>query len=203
MANLSLDTFLNSELYKITIIGPGANGTYGGVGYLTSQINLNAATEWEAALPAPSVLEGVNKYIQKGAGTAQSTLPWTFTEQAWVGSQPLQISFTLGFIASNNARTQVLEPTQKLLAIPGVHSTTSAGIGAMSMDLMVAPASKSIGYYWIETSFLKIGNLLPVSSDVNYSTTLTKEGLPVSAEMNLTFMTNKAVLRSEILRWFK
>lgn len=186
MPTLWLDSFQASDYYRIILKHPKREDI---IGYLTSDLSISTEAQWSNFAETP--FSGFN---QKLGVTGKTTIPWSFTTQTYQGTEPLDISFSLGFISKNNGKTDVVEPMTSLSCWP------LPDVSAALLEGPVAPWGKCcsvIGKYFSILDFL-----LPRNASLTYSSTIGKDGYPVSGTVELTFVTVKAVTVEIMEGWF-
>ena len=188
MPTLWIEQIYASPLYRLDMHHP----IHGHVrGMLTSQINISTESDWASLADQP--MESLSKIAQPIIG--RSTQTFLFTTQAWMGTEPLMLSFTLSFLAytPGKARNQVMDPARNLLKwnLPPDRSSP-----------MKLPVPIGGDCCTIRHQRFTINNLLPRTVEVNFAHTYTKDGFPIKAEVSITFKTKQAVSAKEIDNWF-
>ena len=112
MGKYKLEDFLGSPLYQCELIHPERENV---IGWLNKPISLSTQSDWSAMAEFPSVSKGL--YAMQYA-TGRTSLTWIGTSQAWQGTQPVNVSIGLTFVALENAYEEVHLKCRDLLGWP-------------------------------------------------------------------------------------
>lgn len=192
MASLWISSFYASGLYKVYIDAP-AHGVSNLIAYQTADFSITTSANWTAS---SDQLDVTNSKWAKYASvaTGKTALINMFTYQAYQGTEPMDITFQFAFLGVTDAKSEVVDKCTTLGKIP--LSPTASGI------LVEAPAYEG-KWCSVWTNYMKITEwLVPTSTTITYSSTLSKAGYPVKADVSMSFRTKKAVTAPDFTGWF-
>lgn len=192
---LYIDEFFASDPYKIKIYLP-----YQGVieGWLTSPIEFSTQSSWTDFAHQP--FQGSGLTSQVGGAVASSggfsTTMGAFTFQKWEGTQPVHLSFEVGYVGVRDTYSEVVLPMINLAVGP---------LPPEYGNPLIPPANIMEGIWsWIETQWMFVDELLPVSATPRFDHTYDALGMrPISGKVALEFQTTRAMDKQTIIGWFK
>ena len=195
MAKYKLEEFFNSPLYRCELIHPERKNV---TGYLNKPISLSTQSDWSAMAEFPSVSRGL--YTMQAA-SGRTAMTWIGTSQAWQGTQPVNVSIGLTFVAIENSWEEVHEPCMRLLGWPLPEDKAQWPV--IKTPLWLGLPGESGGYiHALIGDHLIIDSLLPQSVTIDHDKVMDKGGIPVKAEVTIDFVTSCAMAATDIERWY-
>lgn len=162
-------------------------------GFLIAPISLQTANTWEnlAEIRGGNVFDYGMQRI-----TDRSTVVRQTTQQLWRGSEIPKISLQMGRVALFDAKKEIIEDARI-----GLRWNLSRG----GSTLMKPPIDYEMGCIDIQVGkWLNIKNMLPVSCDVNFDTTMDRyQHAPIKHEMTMQLQCDRAIDCNELDAWFK
>jgi hypothetical protein len=150
------------------------------------------------------------KILGLGALTSQS-----MTAQVWEGTQPIEMSLELEFVAESNPTTEVLEPIKELLRMTMPSRGHSGGFlldppGPVYKDIVDWKAFESVKgegkadrQITVQIgNFLKFDNVVIESVNTTFHSMMHSSGIPLRATCAVTFKTFFIQLKEDIPRLF-
>lgn len=186
---LFLDQFNNTDMYRIDFIGP-FNSQHG---WLIAPIQLATTSSWSAMSDMQN-MGGFAQAAQHAIG--RSTLITIFTRQMWMGSEMVQFTFEVGYVALRNSFDEVVKPIRELLKFP---------LPPTLEDPLVPPANamlSSADRFTIKSKYFEIPDLLPVNVQPQFSKVMAEDGHPVSGTCSLTFQSHQIVSQEVLNSWW-
>lgn len=182
---------LRSSNYMVTIFG-GAKPAIRGI--MITPPSFATQAKWDSALQNLQTGPGgvVGDVVKLGASQLGLSLnPAIATKQIYAGTELIEISLTIGLLASEDPQKEVVGPFSDYLAIPA----------PSSVALVVTPPVKAGTLYTIATSWFTAPEMVPVMAQVQPENVLHK-GLPISAQVTMTFRTSEAIDAKKVKAWF-
>jgi hypothetical protein len=189
---LYLREFRASETYKLRLFCPEVGIVEC---WMTAPPQFATLAEWSNVgeqIFGQSMLDSVAQ-----ATTGTSLQIGAFTFQKWQSTGPIDITFEVGFVAVDDAMTDVVEPVKKLLKFP-LSPTFSKMLLKPPVNSFKGPYCSAKGGNWFV-----IDGLLPQNVQPEWNHVMDTSGRPLSARVTVTFKTYRAISREDIERWFK
>ena len=106
----------------------------------------------------------------------------------------MDITFQFAFLGVTDAKSEVVDKCTTLGKIPLSPKTNGM--------LIESPAYEG-KWCSVWTNYMKITQwLVPTSTTITYSSTLSKAGYPVKADVSMSFKTKRAVTAPDFVGWF-
>lgn len=192
---LNLEKFKNSDTYQIRLIHPNASIGQGGVviGWLAAPIVVATASSWSNAAEQRFAGGKIDAAMQWATG--RSLTSGAFTYQKWQGPQPVNVSFELAYVATRNAFDEVVKPVRELMKFPLPPEFSAA--------LLKPPVDPFGEVCFASAKWFIIPDLLPESTQPQFSHVLSRTGHPTSATVTVSFLSKRAVTVKDVEGWFK
>ena len=204
------------EAYKVKITSYRSHTSV--IGLMQDSVQLKVASVWTPIVPA-GIFAAANAMAQVATGGKTSIVTRATTRRMWSGTSPLIMSLRLKFEAVNDAKREVVEPCRVLqaLALPSEPSVDPDNPD--SRGILLGPPGptpyllnglveykgkntllKGVTEYFSRSKngeyiIVELGNLVAfwnviVSSvAVSFPPKFTREGFPISADVNIVFET--------------
>lgn len=162
--------------------------------YLRSDWTVQADSQYASMVEgadAPGALDTLVQVASSQVGMSTSLQSQMATYQKWTGSSPIRFSFELLFVAMEDARKEVLEPTARLITLCYPPDTR--------LGLFIPPDNKIV---LTVGSFLKVPNVLINTAVPTYWKEMTPEGIPLGATVQVELSTYRTPVGNEIKSFF-
>jgi hypothetical protein len=187
---LWIKQFYNNMDYRVDMTHAYQPTVYG---YLTAPLVLSTRSGWSTMVESPfKEWSGVAQMT-----TGRSTQVWLATEEAWTGTEPISIQLTMAFIALENTKSEVVEPTLNLLKYPLPPDRTDPIKPPAKM-----PQKKGCSLFIGLSMYIPETDLVPVDAQVTYSTVKDHAGYPIRADATVSFKTPRAMSAVDLGGWF-
>lgn len=201
-----------SDHYKVTVTTGGKEIA---TGWTPASIRFGVQSRWST--PLESIVSDPLVFAAASVFDTSPYFDW-MALAVWMGSEPIQMTIPLEFVAETDAQAEVIEPIKNLLklALPTKDKGFLIPPGPRPLGEIKVPASipgsesisKALKSMFNSTSgeiirinignVISFGRIVVLATDVELSNIVDPDGVPMFGTVNLTFRTFDAMDKAEI-----
>lgn len=184
---LRINNLVNAPAYRVILDKPGQPAV---IGVLSAPISFSTSANWQ---DTTSQLGGSEVQAVAQVFGRSTVIPF-FTDQVWMGSNLVELSIRMTFLARSSAQSEVIDPMKVLLSwcLPPVR------------ELATPPPVKKGEYITVAVgNWCTIPLLVPISVVGDPENVFSKQdGRPVKADVTVGLRTSSMVTAPDVQGWF-